>query len=145
MAEDEPARAMVDWANSAPPADLAAELMAAFGVPELGWDSKYEVNGMPLGRLVGVGLQGLIDWLLFRGRPGPRTPRDWYRALGSSTTELEQAVLEALQVLEHAELILEASLGTEAGNRWAATRLGLADLASGKAVVRQRIKDRSGV
>jgi hypothetical protein len=31
MAVGDPAQPMFDWANSAPPAELAAEIMAAFG------------------------------------------------------------------------------------------------------------------
>jgi hypothetical protein len=54
--------------------------------------------------------------------------------------------LEAVQLLEHAELLYVRSISDVAGAcSWCATRLGLATLAEGKAAVRQRIKDRTGL
>jgi hypothetical protein len=53
-------------------------------------------------------------------------------------------ILEAVQLLEHAELVYE-SRRTEQNDHWSATQFGLATLGKGKAPVRQRIKDRTGL
>jgi hypothetical protein len=114
QAVDEAAQAMFDWANSAPPAELAVELMAAFG------PDRYE-NG-----LTGTSLR---NWLgCWEGRYRP----------------LNRPIDEALQLLEHAELVCVREI-TDAGGYWAPTRFGLATLAHGKDAVRQRIKDRTGM
>jgi hypothetical protein len=57
---------------------------------------------------------------------------------------------EAMQLLEHAELVYvhlmnEGKILTEGNAGWTVTRLGWALLANGKAAVRQRIKDRTGL
>jgi hypothetical protein len=57
-------------------------------------------------------------------------------------------IREATQLLEHAELVyvrqvVEFQDGSEV--YWSATQLGLATLGNGKAAVRQRIKDRTGL
>ncbi len=72
----------------------------------------------------------LVGWLL-RG----------YRGAGgvSNRLELDRAVLEALQVLEHADVV---QLGTRSPQGWSATGLGETALANGD--FRQRIKDRTG-
>ena len=57
-------------------------------------------------------------------------------------------LLEAVQLLQHAELIVNTytpdTSYIQDEPTWSATRLGLAALASGKAMVTQRIKDRTG-
>jgi hypothetical protein len=57
--------------------------------------------------------------------------------------------LEAMQLLTHAELVYESRAVTwpriDDVTYWRATRFGLATLANGKAAVRQRIKDRTGL
>ena len=54
-------------------------------------------------------------------------------------------ILEAVQLLEHAELILISDITDSGTGFWSATRFGLATLAGGKDAVRQRIKDRTGL
>jgi hypothetical protein len=50
-----------------------------------------------------------------------------------------------MQLLELAALIYLRVISDSGSKRWVATRLGLATLANGKAPVRQRIKDRTGL
>jgi hypothetical protein len=110
------AGAMSQWARGVPAGDLAAHLMPAFG------------PGAPARSRNGtVGLPGLFQWLGYRDNSmiGP--------------------VLEAVQLLEHAELILIADFTDSGTSHWSATRFGLATLAEGKHAVRQRIKDRTGL
>ena len=102
-----------------PVADLAAELMPAFGL------------GGPLT------LHQLVKWKL-----------DQYEFSSSAKKaiaypKLETPVREALQVLEHAELLYR-TVAEESADKWAATRLGLEALRGGKDVVTQRIKERGG-
>jgi hypothetical protein len=52
--------------------------------------------------------------------------------------------LEAVQLLEHSELVYVRFVADN-DFRWSATRLGLTTLARGKAAVRQRITDRTGL
>ncbi|WP_433566817.1 hypothetical protein ACQP1O_17490 [Nocardia sp. CA-151230] len=134
MAENEAARAMIEWASTVSPADLAAELMAAFGPdgPKGGNDVHHS---------------NLVEWL-FREHPNP----GGYVFQGGKSygepsrvyEQLHRPMREALQLLEHAELIyvgwIEAAYAA-----WSGTRLGRAVLANGKAAVRQRIFDRTGV
>jgi hypothetical protein len=55
-------------------------------------------------------------------------------------------ILEALQLLEHSELIYYRSWDRQHSHPyWRATQLGLATPASRKDVVRQRIKERIGL
>jgi hypothetical protein len=84
----------------------------------------------------------LTQWL-FRGYPktsgGQRQQR---------SQELHMSTREAMQLLEHAELVYvrrmtESQDGSEV--YWSATRLGLVALASGRAAVRQRIEYRTGL
>lgn len=49
---------------------------------------------------------------------------------------------DAAQLLEHSEMLYKMASENEV---WRPTRLGLATLALGKAAVRQRIKDRTGL
>jgi hypothetical protein len=123
QAMGEAARSMLEWAYCAPPGDLAAELMAAFGpAGPYPWHTAFE-------------------WL-FRGYPCPSGIAG-YRERKSYADMLERPILEAIQLLQHAELVVESASGEP--RCWYATRLGLATLANGKAAVRQRIKDRTGL
>ena len=125
--EDAAAQPMFDWINSLPPGDLAAELMAAFGGGG-SLDAATIVNWL-------FDLHGYPRLRLGAGRFLPEVP-------GCQ-------VLEAVQLLEHAELVYESHLVTQMRQEdlpyWKATRFGLATMASGKAAVRQRIKDRTGL
>lgn len=58
---------------------------------------------------------------------------------------MHEPILEALQMLEHSELVYVRDISDLGSRRWQATRLGLATLASGKDAVRHRIKDRTGL
>jgi hypothetical protein len=61
-------------------------------------------------------------------------------------TTVGKPIMEAVQLLEHAELVYVSSpTGGDRVFKWSATRLGLATLANGKDAVRQRIKDRTGL
>lgn len=107
-----------------PVADLAAELMPAFGP-----------NGPKPGK--SLTLHQLVKWKL-----------DQYEFSSSAKKaiaypKLETPVREALQVLEHAEL-LYLTVAEESADNWTATRLGLEALRGGKDVVTQRIKERGG-
>ncbi|MDP7703870.1 MULTISPECIES: hypothetical protein [unclassified Mycobacterium] len=121
--EPDAAQPMIDWINGAPPAELAAELMAAFGP-----DAPRRVPALAL--------SDFSEWM-FRGFPP-------LRGLIRPARPVREALLEAIQLLEHSELayvrwILENEF------QWSATRLGLATLEEGKAAVRQRIRDRTGL
>jgi hypothetical protein len=119
------AQPMIDWITAAPPAELAAELMEAFN-PEI-----------PR-RVPWLGSTEFEEWM-FRGYP-QRT------GFILPARPVQEPILEALQLLEHAELVFVRFISTTDGGRsWSATRLGLATLADGKAAVRQRIKDRTGL
>jgi hypothetical protein len=128
----DPAQSLVDWINSAPSADVAVELMAIFG---------------PAGRapeLWGFRVSDWSDWLF-------RQYRKRF-SLFEGERPVNEAILEAIQVLEHAELIhlrmitADSQHGyTPARRYWKATTLGLATLADGNDAVRQRIRDRTGL
>jgi hypothetical protein len=114
-AVDEAARAKFDWTIAAPPAGLAAELMAAFG------PDKYET--------------GVIEGSL----------RCWLGLWESQYRALDRPIDEAVQLLEHAELIYVRGISDAGSRYWCPTRFGLATFAQGKDAVRQRIKDRTGL
>ncbi|WP_139800333.1 hypothetical protein [Mycobacterium kansasii] len=119
--EPDAAQPMVDWINGAPPAELAAELMAAF-------DPKMS------GSTPALALSEFSDWM-FRGFPRRS-------GLIVPARPVLEPMLEAVQLLEHSELIcVRWIINNEF--RWSAPRRGLATLAEGKAAVRQRIKDRT--
>lgn len=121
--EPDAAQPMIDWINTAPPAELAAEIMAAFG-PEV-------PRRVPV-----LAVSDFSDWM-FRGYP-QRT------GLILRARPVVEPILEAIQLLEHAELAYVRWI-TDNEFRWSATRLGLATLADGKDAVRQRIRDRTGL
>ncbi|UGT90647.1 hypothetical protein [Mycobacterium ostraviense] len=75
------------------------------------------------------------DWM-FRGFPRRS-------GLIAPARPVLEPMLEAIQLLEHSELIVVRWIINNEF-RWSATRLGLATLAEGKAAVRRRIKDRTG-
>jgi hypothetical protein len=60
----------------------------------------------------------------------------------SKYRELSDPIEEALQLLEHSELVCLRRLGDVP--HWGATRFGLTILADGKDAVRQRIRERTG-
>jgi hypothetical protein len=101
--------------NALSPADLAGEIMAAFGPhgPKRGGN---------------VTEDHIATWL-FRA----------YRGAARYTAGVRIPVLEALQVLEHAELI-RLDNPWSAPNYWCATRLGCEAIANGDA--RRVIYDR---
>lgn len=107
-----------------PVADLATELMPAFGP-----------NGLKPGKP--LTLHQLVKWRLDQYEFSSSAKK----ALGYP--KLEAPVREALQVLEHAEL-LYITVEAESADKWTATRLGLEALRGGEEAVRQRIRNRSG-
>jgi hypothetical protein len=128
----DPRQQMADWINNAPPADLAAELMGAFGVP--GWGTG-DNNVM--------GYDELKNWL-FRGHPDPKPKMFGF----SRTPSLTGPIREALQLLQNSELVVMWCGGSSSSGPimcYQATRLGMATLATGNAAVRQRINDRTGL
>jgi hypothetical protein len=112
---------MVDWIVAAPPGELAPVLMEAFGPggPQQGF---------------GLALTAFEEWM-FRGYPARA-------GIILRARPVKEPILEALQLLEHSQLIYVYS---DTDRYWRATRLGLATLAEGKPAVRQRIKDRTGL
>lgn len=114
---------MIDWINGAPPAELAAELMSAFG------------PGVPR-RVPVLALSDFSDWM-FRGFPQRR-------GLIVPARPVQESLLEAIQLLQHSELAYVRWI-VDNEFRWSATRLGLTTLEEGKAAVRQRIRDRTGL
>jgi hypothetical protein len=110
------AGAMFQWVSGVPAGDLAAHLMPAFGP-----------GASARSRDGNVDLSGL------------------FTRLGYRDNSLTGPILEAVQLLEHAELILIADIADSGARCWRATRFGLATLAEGTDAVRQRIKDRTGL
>ncbi|HTQ17009.1 hypothetical protein [Mycobacterium sp.] len=113
---------MIDWINNASAAELAVEVMTAFDpqVPK---------------RVPYICASELSDWM-FRGYPERR-------GIILRARPVQEPMLEAIQLLEHSELVY-VRLISDGDRYWSATRLGLATLADGKDAVRQRIKDRTG-
>jgi hypothetical protein len=111
-------------------ADLAVELMPAFG------------PGGPANVVFrrGADRTALVNWLL-----KAQEVSLVLKQLGLLRTR----VLEAVQLLEHADLVYVHSIthGSENGpstRYWRATEAGMAALASGRDAVRQRISHRTG-
>ncbi|WP_131811339.1 hypothetical protein [Mycobacterium kubicae] len=120
--EGDAAQPMIDWINAAPPAELAPELMAAFGP-----DAPRRVPRLAVA--------DLSDWM-FR-----RYPKQ--TGFVVQARPVRESIYEAVQLLEHSELVyIRWTSDNECS--WSATRFGLTTLANGKAAVRQRIKDRTG-
>ncbi|PXX06362.1 hypothetical protein [Mycolicibacterium moriokaense] len=128
MTVGDPAQPMIDWLNSVPVADLAAELMAGVGPSGVG-DHTGLVTYLPL-----------VDWLFqVHGYPKPK------RSQTGRSNVPDVPITEAMALLANADLIYVRNILHDGVRYWAATRFGLAVLASGKAAVRQRIKDRTGL
>jgi hypothetical protein len=129
-------RPMIDWVQTVPAAELAAELMAALGPQGPSQDIKT-VSG-----------SDLLQWL-FRGHinfsDSTNIPMNMY--LGrEAEKQVGSTLREAMQLLEHAELVCVAWWGESSPRaQWSPTRLGLAALSAGKDAVRQRIRDRTGL
>jgi hypothetical protein len=129
-------RPMINWVQSVPPAELAAELMAAFGPDGPSRDGKT------------ISESDLFKWL-FRGHINFTDSVNISRNMSlrqEAEKEVGSTLREAMQLLEHAELVCVAWWGEfSAHAEWSATRLGLAALSTGKDDVRQRIRDRTGL
>ncbi|OBK47474.1 hypothetical protein [Mycobacterium kubicae] len=108
-----------------PPAgDLAAELMEAFG-------PNGAKRGKPLTQL------DLVTWKLRGYQFDSRGQRAMvYKKLGAP-------IREAMQVLEHAELV-QLRVRSESADTWSATSRGRQALERGKDAVRQCIAERGG-
>jgi len=89
VANDEQAQAVIDWVNGAPLGELATELMAAFAP---------QAAGRPA---TGVYLNHLGAWL-FRGYTRPQR----------HAANVVTPVREAVQLLEHAELVYLGTTGS---------------------------------
>ena len=138
--------AFAELAAVLPPAtDLAADLMPAFGPdgPKHGKDlSRSDLNGWILPQTL-----QLLPQYEHKLSPQSRKALDVVARMGDRGPRLGvelAGIPEAVQLLEHAELIYE-SKRTEQSDHWSATQFGLATLAKGKAAVVQRIKDRTGL
>jgi hypothetical protein len=91
----------------------------------------------PTRRVPWLTLYHFGEWM-FRGYPKRQ-------GLVLRARPVQESILEAVQLLEHAELIYVRAISTEGERDWCATRLGVATLADGTAAVRQRIRDRTGL
>ena len=112
---------MVDWINQAPPGDLAVELIEAFTQTGPGTGGELTHHD-------------LIRWML-------RISSSW-----TTYYSVKRPIVEAVQLLEHSELIVYTPLLGPSTSRsmWTITRFGLAKFADGKPAVRQHIRDRTG-
>jgi hypothetical protein len=119
------AQPMIEWANSLPRVDLAVELMGLFGTVETC------VVREIYARLFGVPMEVPV----WRGD----------LRVAEVIERVEIPVQEALQLLEHAELVCGYHRDGMSIWVWRATRLGLATMATGRHTVRQRIKERTGL
>ncbi len=121
------AQPLIDWLNTAPPAEVAVELLAAFAA----------AGDTSLTR------DGILEWLF---RDHPKTYGGAMTVNTAASYPVAQPVLEALQLLEHSELVMYDSWFDQNYPQlaWRATRLGRETLPRGKTAVRQRIADRTG-
>jgi hypothetical protein len=119
------AQPMIEWASSVPRVDLAVEVMAVFGsVDSIGAREIYaSMFGVP------------TEVPVLRGDPNV------LRAL----ERVEIPVREAVQLLEHAELVCGYLLDGSPFWVWRATRLGMATMDNGRHTVRQPFQDRTGL
>ncbi len=119
-----------------PAADLATELMPAFGA-----DGPKHGKDLSESDLVAFILPKFEPKLT---QPSMKTIRDLVRLHGVGGTERTRLadLSEAMQLLEHAELVYER-LRDGDQTCWNATQLGSATLSKGSAAVRQRILDRN--
>jgi hypothetical protein len=118
--------------------DKAAQLLAA--QPMIDWATNAPPAELAV-ELMGAFAQGaeltpqgLASWLV--------------RSSHLGTLQLHVPIREAMQLLEHAELVYVSRMSEYVDPQniqWKATRLGLATVAAGKSAVRQRIKDRTGL
>lgn len=134
-AELEAAQPLINWLNDTPPAEVAIELMEAFGSDGVA----------PFG--AGVSRDKLVEWL-FREYPKPGARgRGIFAVNTAASYPVARPVSEALQLLEHSELVMFDPWFDQNYPQlmWVATRLGLTTLAAGKAAVRQRIAERTGL
>ena len=115
QAEKAASQAAIDRLVGLPPAELAAEVMPAFG------------PGGPRGQGPNHG-PNILQIVMFLGKSIPRGE--------SYASPLMEPTREALQVLEHAELVLKTTRGT--GTWFSVTRAGEAALAAG--TVEQQIQ-----
>jgi hypothetical protein len=119
----DPAQPMIDWINTVPPAELALELMTAFGLDGIrGGDA--------------VSPDDLSNWML-RGYPKQT-------GIIVPARPVNAPIMEAVQLLEHSELIYLRWIRNDTPV-WSVTRLGTSTLGAGKDAIRQRIKDRTGL
>lgn len=106
-----------------PTADLAAEIMGAFG----GTGPK---PGKPLTH------NDIVKWMSEKYEFSSRAQRF------IATDRLREPIREALQILEHAELVL-LTVETEGTDNWRLTSKGRTTLSGGKALVQQYITERT--
>ncbi|TRW84710.1 hypothetical protein FK535_09435 [Mycolicibacterium sp. 018/SC-01/001] len=128
-AERAAAQPLIDWLTTAPPADVAVEVLAAFAA----------AGDVPVTR------DKLQEWLF---RDHPKTYSGGLMTVNTAASHpVAGPVQEALQLLEHSELIMYESWFDQNYPQlaWLLTRLGRDTLAHGKAAVRQRIAERTGL
>lgn len=126
-AERAAAQPLIDWLDTAPPAEVAVELMAAFA----------DAGEVSLTR------DKILEWFF---RDYPKTYSGAMTVNTAASYPVARPVLEALQLLEHSELVMHDSWFDQNYPQlaWLATRLGRETLARGRTAVRQRIADRTG-
>lgn len=112
-----------DVLNLPPVPDLAADIMSAFGV-------NGPKRGQPLTQ------RDIVKWMVAKHEFSSRA----HRILAAD--KLNDPVREALQVLEHAEL-LYVTVESDAADTWRLTSKGKNARAGGKAVIQQCISERS--
>ena len=128
-------------ASLPPPAELAAELMPAFGP-----DGPKHGKDLSKSDLAGWILPQLVPRYEHRLSPPSLKALQVVVRMGESGQRLGMelaGILAAVQLLEQAELVYQSGR-TEENDLCSATPLGLATQAGGKAAVRQRIEDRAG-
>lgn len=97
--------------------------------------------------------QPMIVWLntvewVFRDYPKPGAPGGGIFSVATAASyPVGKPVLEALQLLEHAERVMYDHWFDQNYPQlaWLATRLGTSKLAEGRAAIRQRVAERTGL